>query len=280
MKILNFNSRRGVIKVMAKRDLKATLYGVGIYIVIFVCLVISALAVKTTFIDSVNENTMLVTTNPLSFPLFLCVFISAIYLALIASIALSRERDRGTMEVLFYGPVDSISYISAKFLEHLVYYLVMLVIFVIYFVAGGYLINVGITSGFLAGLPLSLFLVSAVISFGIFLSAITTRVRTSVLVFLIIMIGFVGIEISNTLLSGLEKEKVTTTILYVKSGLGYLNRILEWVSPFSYLNRGLDAVAIGSLGNYLLSLLGSIIYSVILLAIAVLAFERKGVRRV
>jgi len=279
VRLQNFVYRLTVIKAMAKRDLAATLYGVGIYIVTFGCLAVSAFAIKTYFIDTVKEKAMLITANPLGSPLFLCVFVSSIYLALIASISISRERDRGTMEVLFYGPVDSIAYISAKFLEHLLCYLAMLVIFVIYFVVGARLINVGVTYGFLAGLPLSLFLVCAVISFGIFLSAVTTKVRTSILVFLVIMLGLLAIQIVNSLLGGLDPEKVTTTILYVKSGLGYLNRVVEWVSPFSYLNRGLDAVAMGSLVNYLMSLIGSIIYSVVLLTAAVLAFDRKGVRR-
>ena len=60
------------------------------------------------------KNGLLVLSGAFNFPLFAIIFFSATFLALSSVTTIARERDQGTMEALFYGPIDSTAYILGK----------------------------------------------------------------------------------------------------------------------------------------------------------------------
>jgi len=58
-----------------------------------------------------------------------------------------------------------------------------------------------------------------------------------------------------------------------------INRFLQWISPFGYLNRGMSAVSLGSANLIISSIGASLLYTIVLLALAMRFLDRRGVRK-
>ena len=119
------------VKALSKRDLYSTLRSWGIYIVAFLSFIASSFILKN-YLDSIQTDNILISADPLNYPLFVSVIIISFYLAILSAISISREKDQGTLEVLFYGPVSSFTYILGKYIKDILTYLVMVVFFVFY----------------------------------------------------------------------------------------------------------------------------------------------------
>jgi len=273
-----FSNRGNVVKLVARRELKSTFYGLGVYAIMTFSFLMASFMLKST-ISSVVNNGLMVFGNPLNYPLFIAVVIGASYLALCSAISISRERDQGTLEVLFYGPVDSVSYILGKYGEQMISFLGMMVFYLIYFYVMSVLTNLGFTGSFLQIVVLSVFLASCMVGFGILLSSITRSVRTSIVIFLGLVAFFLAFDIVHSIIMSMPGKDLSTFLIYARVGLQYVNYVIEWLSPFAYLQRGITAVNMMNAGRYLLSILFSLIYTGILLSLAVIAFNRKGVKK-
>ncbi len=271
--------RLNTIKVTTKRELRSTLYGLGIYVVMTLIFMGAAyLSIRQSLV-SVVENGLMVLPNPITQPFFLTAGLAATYLGLCAAIAISRERDQGTLEVLFYGPVDTVSYVLGKYLQQILAFLVMLVFAVINFVAISLVTNLGFSGNFLGILILSVFLASCMISFGIFLSAITRRMVVSIVLFLGLVLFFIAFWVAHLWVMSIPGKDLTTLTIFARVVLDNLNTVIQWISPLAYLARGSAAIGMGNVGQYLLSIVSSVIYTALLLGLSIYAFERKGVRR-
>lgn len=271
--------RWNTIRVTAKRELKSTLYGLGLYVVLFfIFLSVSYVGLRNA-LYSVTQNGLLVLPDPINRPFFVTIGLAATYLGLCSAIAISRERDQGTLEVLFYGPVDSISYVIGKYMQQMLTFCVVLLFTLINFGALSLVTNLGFSGSLIGILALSLFLASCMIAFGIFLSAITKRMMVSVVFFLGLVLFFLGFWVAHAWVQSIPGKDLTTILVYARVILDNLNSVVEWISPLAYFNRGSVAIGLGSGVGYLLSVVSSMVYSGLLLAFAVYAFNRKGVRR-
>ena len=141
--------RAVAIRAIAGRELRSTLFNMGIYVAIALGLIVASFMIYT-YVTGIMEYGMAVmpssktetryyselpqSPEPMLVPLQWTVYIGAIYITLSASLSISRERDQGTLEVLFYGPVDSLSFVIAKFVEQLLSFGVVLLFYIAYFV--------------------------------------------------------------------------------------------------------------------------------------------------
>lgn len=267
------------IKVSTKREIRSTLYGVGIYVVLALIFLISSYVFVNSTLRSVADAGIQALTNPITSPLFVAVGLAATYLGLCSSLSISRDRDLGTMEVLFYGPVDSISYVLGKYFHQLLAYLVILVFSLINFYAISLVTNVGFSIDILSIMFLSIFLTSCMVSFGILLSVSTRRVIVSVVLFLALVLFFLVFSMVHTWIMSIAGQNLTPTMVYVRVILDNANNFIKWISPVDYFLRGMSAVFRQDPGGYALSILSSLIYSLVLLSLSVGMFQRKGVRR-
>ncbi len=267
------------IKVSTKREIRSTLYGVGIYVVLALIFLISSYVFVNSTLRSVADAGIQALTNPITSPLFVSVGLAATYLGLCSSLSISRDRDLGTMEVLFYGPVDSISYVLGKYFHQLLAYLVILVFSLINFYAISLVTNVGFSIDILSIMFLSIFLTSCMVSFGILLSVSTRRVIVSVVLFLALVLFFLVFSMVHTWIMSIAGQNLTPTMVYVRVILDNANNFIKWISPVDYFLRGMSAVFRQDPGGYALSILSSLIYSLVLLSLSVGMFQRKGVRR-
>jgi ABC-type transport system involved in multi-copper enzyme maturation permease subunit len=272
-------SRPYVAWVLAKRELMSTLYGVGFYITIFATTLVAGFMLRN-YLGSVGQVGMLITASPLDMPFFIAVVVCSIYLALASATSIAREKDLQTIEILFYGPVDSISFILGKYIKGILGYLVVAVFLVFYFALTSGLANLGLAGRFWQTFLLSLFLVSCIVSFGILFSALTNGVRSSLLLFLGATGLLLAIQLAHRFLIGLSSDTLSQPIVYIRNGISIIALIVRWVSPFYYFSEGIDAISLGSGTKYLVSSASSVVYSVVLLALSVAILRAKGIRGV
>jgi ABC-type transport system involved in multi-copper enzyme maturation permease subunit len=266
------------IWVLAKRELRATIYGVGIYLAILISLIISSVILQN-YLRAVSRDRMLITASPLSYPLFIATTVCAIYLALASVTSIAREKDMKTLEVLFYGPVDHTSYILSKYIKGLLSYIFIILFLAVYFAIASITSNLGLSVKLPSVLLLSLFLSSCVITFGIFVSTLTESVRTSILLFIGIVGGLIAIQVTHGALIKMEEANLSPPFIYLRNTLSIINAGVKWASPFYYLTEGMEAVSIGSVAKYSLSAVFSIIYSIIALILSILVIIKKGVKK-
>jgi len=265
------------VKALSKRDLYSTLRSWGIYIVAFLSFIASSFILKN-YLDSIKENDILISADPLNYPLFISVIIISFYLAILSAISISREKDQGTLEVLFYGPVSSSIYILGKYIKDILTYLIMVIFFLAYFWGVSFLTNLGFSYGLVKTILVSIFSVSCVVSFGLFISSLTGKIRSSIIWLIGILLLFLAVQVGQTILFGMPEEKMSPVLTYLGNTLSIISRGINWISPFSYLTRGIDAVSLGNNFLYGINILYSIIYSAILLSLSIFTLKRKGVR--
>lgn len=265
------------IKALSKRDLYSTLRSWGIYIVAFLSFIASSFILKN-YLDSIQADDILISADPLNYPLFISVIIISFYLAILSAISISREKDQGTLEVLFYGPVSSLTYILGKYIKDILTYLVMVVFFLVYFWGVSLLTNLGFSYGLLKTILVSIFSVSCIVSFGLFISSITGKMRNSIIWLVGILALFLAIQIGQTILLGMPEENMSPVLIYLGDTLSVVSRGINWISPFSYLTRGIDSIYLGNTLLYGLNILYSLVYSAILLLLSIFILKKKGVK--
>jgi ABC-type transport system involved in multi-copper enzyme maturation permease subunit len=276
---MSMSYRARAIRVTAKRELFSTLYGLGLYIVLFVIFLLTSYAsIRISLLNVVN-NGLEALPNPITSPFYLTVFLASTYLGLCSAIAISREREQGTLEVLFYGPVDSLSYVLGKYTQQLLTFGVVLVFSLVNFFLISQFTNLGFSGNFFGLLLLSVFLASCMIAFGIFLSAAAKRTVFAVVLFLALVLFFVIFWGAHTLIMSLPGKNLTTLLVYTRLVLDNLNAVIQWISPLAYFIRGMVAVSQANVGQYLVSVISSLVYTAVLLGLAVAIFDRKGVKR-
>ena len=276
-------SKMNTVWVLARRELRSTLYGVGIYITVVLALILTSFALRG-YLVSVGEVGYLITPTPylepiiLFFsPLSLSVTVGSIYLALASATSIAREKDQRTIEVLFYGPVGYISYVFSKYLKGILSYVAMAILLILYFLLVSLVTNLGLPLKFFQGLVLSFFLVSCIIGFGIILSTLASTVRSSVLLLLALIIILWGVDLGASILS-IINIPTSSPVTLLQDSMSIINGGLRWVSPFGYFREGLIAISLESPTKYLISLVSSAIYSALLLALAMIILRMKGIR--
>lgn len=274
----NFSLSLRIVKALAKRDLRSTLRGWGFYIVMFFSLIISPFILKD-YLNSIRENGILVSPDILNYPLFISVVIVSFYLAALSAISISREKEQGTLETLFYGPVSSLSYILGKYIKDILIYLVMVAFFFAYFWGVSLVTGLSFSYGLVKSILFSIFSVSCVISFSLFISTLTKRVRSSIILLIGIFI-LLAIQAGQGIFFILPPEEMSSALTHLGDTLSAISGGINWISPFSYLARDINAVSLGNPFSYALNILYSIIYSAVLLILTffVFTFKKKGAR--
>lgn len=266
-------------RIQAKREFRSTLTGPGIYVVLSLIFLGVSFGYFRNRLLEVVEQGIIGILNPGQTPWLYAIGLAALYLGVCAAISISRERDVGTLEVLFYGPVDSLSYVMGKYAQQMMAFGVVLVFSLINFYIINSVTNLGM-SNVLGMVVLSIFLTSAIISFGILLSAMTRKMTVSIVLFLGLNLFFFAFTTAHLFLQSLSAlgVELAPVFVFIRSLLDNTNFIVEWISPLSYFLRGSRALSMGDTGQYILSLLSSTIYTLVALALSVAAFNWKGVR--
>ena len=265
------------IKALVRRDFYSITKGWGPYAAAAVSFLASSFLLKN-YLGTMKMDDIMVSADPLNFPLLISLVVVSFYLAIVSTISISREKDQGTLEVLFYGPVNSSSYLVSKYLADMFVYLLLAGLLVVYFLAVSLVTNIAVSWSLVKAIIMSVFSASCIICFSLFVSSFTSKMRSSIIWLVAILLLFLAIQSSHNILLSLSEEAVSPVLVYLRNTLSLFSGILDWVSPFSLLDRGMESISIGNPKLYVMNVVFALVYSVVFLLASMLVLERKGVR--
>jgi ABC-type transport system involved in multi-copper enzyme maturation permease subunit len=276
----NWRFRWHLALTVQRRDLRAAVHGFGLYVTLSAAIAVAATVLRN-YVRSVQDGGLYVLSNPFAIPLFGAVVLSSVYLALASATTIARERDRGTLEVLFYGPMDVAAYLLGKYLAQMGAYVLMVVVYLaalwLYALATNFVFDPNL---FWAAI-LSVATASSVVAISILLSTLNRSVRGALVALLAIVLASLGVQLGYDYVSSLSRGLArgqANPLLFLQTVLGWLDGALNWLSPFAHLERGIDALLRGSASEYLLMLGLSLLYTAVAFGLAVRALRRGGVR--
>jgi ABC-type transport system involved in multi-copper enzyme maturation permease subunit len=207
--------------------------------------------------------------------------LASTYLALSAAMSIAREREQGTLEVLFYGPIDDAAYVLGKFSTPLLACVAVIVLDVVWAWLFAYLSNFLFSFDLVPVAWLALCSSATLIAFSLLVSAATRSARAA-MVTLLLAIGVVGaIQMGYDLLAVFAPPPEPNRVnpwLFMREVLDGLNRLTSWVSPYAYLNDGIESLVANDVFGYVRALGLSLLTLALYLGLAIRMMARRGVR--
>jgi len=271
-------SRGWVAGVIARREARAAMHGIGGYIALTVAL-IAGTWILLVDVRALNANGTIVLADPFRPTLTIAMLVLALFLAISAAVSAARDRESGTLETLFYGPVDEVSYILGKVGGLLVAYVAALPLILASLALLSFITGFALTTKIPIGLALSVVPAAEIVGFGVLLSVGTSRVRTAVLLLIAVIALLLGITAAYSLVQIMPIDDPASPILPLRDALAALNAGVRWISPFAYLERVVDGVTSGAWRSAAISLAIALVYTVVMIALAALWLRRRGVQR-
>jgi ABC-type transport system involved in multi-copper enzyme maturation permease subunit len=268
------------VQVIQRRTSQSIFYGPGVYVTLTLAFLAGAVVLHNT-LRYVELNAVLSTREPLFLPIMISSGLVSLYLAVVASISAARERDRGTLEMLLYGPVDETSFILGHFVAIVKVYIVIAMLEFIWSNLVTWILHLAFSIDVMVLELTTIATVGAIVAFGLLVSVWGGRTRTALVYFILILLFFAALQIADTIVSGIAVSANPTEndpILLLRNVLAYADNLLQWVSPFSQLSRVTDDLLNGSLVGYLFHLGVTVMQALAFLAASVWALQRKGVR--
>jgi ABC-type transport system involved in multi-copper enzyme maturation permease subunit len=276
----NWNWRRHAVQAIQERNSQSILYSPGIYITLAIALAAGAVVLHNT-LRYVELNAVLSTRQPLFLPMAITSGVVSIYLAVLASISAARERDRGTVEVLLYGPVDETSFILGHFVAVIKVYLVVAMLDLIWSNLVTWVLHLAFSFDVAILELTTVGTIAAIIAFGLLVSVWGGRTRTALVYFILIVLLLAALQIADTVVSGIAASANPTEndpVLLLRNVLAYINNLVQWISPFAQLGHMMDDLLNGSRASYLVHLGLTLVQTLAFLAASIWILQRKGAR--
>jgi ABC-type transport system involved in multi-copper enzyme maturation permease subunit len=268
------------LQTLQNRDVLVYLRSISTYVATGLALCTSALMIRSNLAYASNNDGLIVVANPMTLPSFVAVLVITGFLTLNSCTAVAREFDQGTLEVLFYGPVNAATYVIARCLATTTIYVLILLVMALAILVDSAITNLRLSSDLLAGALLSVVTNSAAVAFAIWLATTMQRVRTATLTVVGVMLALVALQVGDSFLGvAAAAAGIDSPVYYLAQVVGVLNNIATWLSPFGYLLRGMSAIGNGQTWLYVLMLVASTAFGLIFLTLATLTIQWKGVRR-
>ncbi|MGE3912353.1 MAG: ATP-binding cassette domain-containing protein, partial [Chloroflexota bacterium] len=237
------------IWTVARRDLLGLLYGPGLYLVVALGM-LATLPIVAGYVDSVERNRVLILADAFTLPFFVATTIGMLFLALASVATIARERESGTLEVLFYGPVDHLSYVLGKALAHVLAYLPIAGGLSVLLLTYSGMTGLRLPSAFGLELLLSLGTAAAVAALGVCLSTVVRGVRAGIALLGGLTVIFLAVRIASELLSNLPVTNNLSPLILLRNIVLGVDWLLGYISPFSLFQSGVDALVRQDLAGY------------------------------
>lgn len=229
---------------VGRRSTISSLYRPGVYAVTALGLVAASTLVLNN-LAFLEENGLLVLTRPFFLPVFVCTVLISLYLALHATLHLVREREQGTLKVLFFGPVDGVSYLLGRLWSQSLLYGMAAGALLLWAVGLGWLTNLLVQADLLVVLGLGLLANGALVAFGLFVGAWGRTARTALIFFVLVTALALLVQFGDQAILQLAAQSGSARqdpFLFLRRTLEALNGLLLWLSPFAQMGRGMDSL--------------------------------------
>jgi ABC-type transport system involved in multi-copper enzyme maturation permease subunit len=248
------------------------------YIAVFISLCVAWVMLNGT-INTVVQKGLVIEANPFMLPFLATLLPYTVFLALAVAIALAREIEQRTLEVLFFAPIQFSSFVLGRFLGQLTYYLIALPLLLVFFFGYATSVNLRLSHGFLGAIALSPFTVASVVGFCFLIAAYLRKTRITVVVLLAVILVLLGVQFGHALLPTLTSEEADATLLVLTDVVDVMYVVVEWISPFVYLAKGVDAAQVGAPELYGTVIFTSLAYTIATLLLTTWVLRKKGIGR-
>ena len=262
-----------------RRDFRITIFGPVLYIVTTISIAIGIVIIRN-YLNYIESNGLYPMPDLFSFPFRWVIILTSVYLAFSVVVAIARERESGAMELLFYGPVDNVSYVLGKYSAQLTVYCSLIILYLICFFILSNIAGVQIPGSFYMMMLLSLVTGAYLISVGVFVSTMSRNVRSATLVFLTLIASTLLIQASQAWLSNIAPESdYYNPVLLLQQLLGWIQVVLTWLSPFSYLNYGVSEMLRGNMSAFLRVVGLSFVFCITFVFSSIIGLKIREVRQ-
>lgn len=278
--IANFSNRRlrwHTIRKIGQQQSRDTLFGWGVYIAAAASVGIAALFIFNS-IRFVGESNLNIVGQPLLLPLQAILTIAMLFVAVEATLSIARPREQGSLQVLFFAPIDESIVLGGNLLSGILIYIffafltlpiLLLIVWITNFVAPVVLLWAVIPTILATGVALA---------FGLFISSAASSARVAVLIFVAVILVLLGLQSAYSALQNIPPtSRFFDALQFLRSILASLQIFLSWISPF----RMLDIMLLSSLNNDWLELFRqmgiSLGMTIVWFVAAVRMLQRRGV---
>lgn len=267
-----------VAGVIARRDALGALRGLGVYVALALAV---AAAAWLLLIDvrALAAAGILVPQNPFRAPLDIALLVVALFFAVTAAVSTARDRETGTLEVLFYGPVDEPTYVLGKVGGLVLAYVAILPLLLAAFWLLSLVSGFALPGAVLAGLVLSVVPVAMIVAFAVLLAVGTSRIRTAVLLLVGAVALLLGVSVAYDIVLLIPIANPSSPVLPLRDALAAVDAVFRWVSPFAYLERIVESVGLGAWRSLAVAGASALAYTAALLVLASVWLRRRGVQR-
>jgi len=240
---------------------------------------VAALAMTRSALGEVSAGYVTVLAQPFAIPLIVMSLLGGLFGALSSGISVARERELGTLETLFFGPITHRQYLLGKYLAHLALYTGMLAMFMVAIYLWALMTHLVFEPGLLGVAAMSIAAASAMIGLGLLAGTLMHTTRGT----LFLLVGFVlvllALQIGEIALTIAVSVGGIVSLVVLRDTVSAVNEVATWLSPLTYLLRGEEAALreawLESLG-YLAAVIG---YGTVAMGVAGALLRRYGVMR-
>jgi ABC-2 type transport system ATP-binding protein len=262
-----------VFSALLRHSLRSQLKSFGPYLMLSITILV-AMIMTNSYLSFVTRNELIVLPRPWLISIITGSFLMALYLGVSATMTLAQERTSGTLQVLFFGPVDERSYVLSLFVSRLLLYLAWLILYAIVVVGIGYYASMVYSWNFLTALLFSILPVIILVGMGLWVASSIRSSRGALFAYLGIAAGLAGLLGASNLLIQLAAGKRSFVFDFAGRTAVALDKIIQWLSPFEYLLKGLNSV---SILTGLQLVFGAVLLTSLLLIAGVWMLRRKTV---
>jgi len=270
--------RMSAVIVLAKEECREVLSGPMVYVWCSGGPLLAAFVVQT-YLQSLQGMGLAIYEDPLKYPFVLSMLVSGFYFAVWASTRIARERESGTLEVLYWTPLDDLELACGKILGSALAALLCLLWTLCFFAITSWLTTLAFPLYAAPCLLSSSIFLVAMIALGTFISSVASRLRTAIALLAVTILAFLGLQASVGFLGRLAAEQLSRPLLLMRDSANWLSTIVGVVSPFHYLTASLEALSGGTAGVYGVTALGAVGNCAALIVACVVALKLKGIRK-
>jgi ABC-type transport system involved in multi-copper enzyme maturation permease subunit len=270
-------ARRRATLAILRRDVRSLLLAPGGYVALTLGLAAAVLVVRN-HLEAIARTRLLIMSDAFTLPFFAAALVLIFFLALHAATGVAREREQGTLQVLFYGPVDGWAYLLGKHLALTAGFVVfgagLLALLAALAAVSGLRLGGALPAAALLSVPAA----AAMVAGGLLCSTLARGVRAGVALLLVISLALVALWVGSSVLGDLAAG-AGGPLRWLRDVVIGLDVAAGYLSPVATLDRGIDAAVRQDWQAYAGAVAVLLAQGAALLAAAWAVFERRGVRR-
>lgn len=273
----DFSLRYNAILRIARQQVHDTLLGWGFYVTASAAVLIAVILVYNS-VRFVEDSGLNIMQRPFFLPLQIAASIGVLYVTIEATLAVARPREQGSLQVLFFAPIDVPTFIGANLLAGLAIYIIFLAIILPPLLLLVWITNFVMPFALLWGLLPTIFVAGAGVAFGLFISAAAPSVRSAILLLVAALLVLLLVQGGYAaLLSIPPTNRFYDALQFLRVFLGGIQGLLLWISPFQMLDAMLDAALRVDVIGVVKQAGMAVMVSIFWLVAAVWVLRRKGV---